>query len=106
MFEFYLFYITSKAWLLSAARQAELRSSCNQCRICNAGPQQARITVHHRTYERLGCERASDLTTLCSERHDVVTDMLRRRRNIQLPKLVDMPLAVPRVLRDSTWGDA
>jgi 5-methylcytosine-specific restriction endonuclease McrA len=50
-----------------------------RCRICNRGADEARLEVHHRTYENFGHELASDLTTLCSECHLVNTDALRRR---------------------------
>lgn len=76
----YRTYISSPAWRTSAARMAELAASGHRCRICNAGGGTARLEVHHRTYERLGRERISDLTTLCSKCHRDVTEGLRRRR--------------------------
>lgn len=77
---FYNRFITSAGWRTSPARLEELEASGFRCRVCNAGPEDAQLEVHHRTYERLGCEETSDLTTLCSECHVVVTDSLRRRR--------------------------
>lgn len=76
----YQTYISSPAWRTSAARRAELAASGHRCRICNAGRGTARLEVHHRTYERLGRERVSDLTTLCSDCHRNATEHLRRRR--------------------------
>jgi hypothetical protein len=76
----YQSYINSASWHTNPARLAELDASGHRCRVCNAGRDEARLEVHHRTYHRLGCEETSDLTTLCSECHHVVTDLLRRRR--------------------------
>ena len=37
-----------------------------RCVVCYA---QGDLQVHHRTYERIGYERLSDLTTLCADCH-------------------------------------
>jgi sirohydrochlorin ferrochelatase len=58
----------------------ELRRAGYRCRLCNLGSPDVVLTVHHRTYERLGKELADDLTTLCMECHRAVTDHERRRR--------------------------
>jgi hypothetical protein len=76
----YAAHINSEAWRSGAARLAELEASGFRCRICNRGAAEARLEVHHRTYENFGYELAEDLTTLCSDCHVVNTDMLRRRR--------------------------
>lgn len=76
----YVTYISSPAWRASPARLGELRASGFRCRVCNAGRDETRLEVHHRTYVRLGREVVGDLTTLCSECHEDVTDFLRRRR--------------------------
>ncbi len=73
-------YITTLAWRANPARLAELEASGHRCRVCYAGRDEAPLEVHHRTYQRLGCEDAGDLTTLCSDCHHLVTDFLRRRR--------------------------
>jgi hypothetical protein len=73
-------HIASNAWKNGAARRAELEASGFRCRVCNRGPDEVRLEVHHRTYENFGCELASDLTTLCADCHVGNTDMLRRRR--------------------------
>lgn len=75
-------YISSLTWRSSQARLDELAAAGFRCRICNAGSDEARLEVHHRTYERLGNEDAADLTTLCRECHHSVTDFLRRRRYV------------------------
>jgi hypothetical protein len=76
----YATYIAGHAWHTCPARRTELEASGFRCRVCNAGRDKARLEVHHRTYERLGREHVGDLTTLCSECHEGVTDFLRRRR--------------------------
>ena len=73
-------YIASDRWRNSPARLEELRRAGHRCRLCNLGPPDVFLTVHHRTYERLGQELADDLTTLCMECHRAVTDRERRRR--------------------------
>ena len=74
-------YIDSDRWRNSPARLEELRRAGHRCRLCNTGPPDSVLTVHHRTYERLGKEVADDLTTLCVECHLAVTDRERRRRH-------------------------
>lgn len=101
----YASYIRSDAWRTAPARLAELLASGGRCRICNAGSTAAILTVHHRCYDRLGCELADDLTTLCGECHDGVTDMLRRRSNTSraLPAPLDLPKpSIERLLVDSS----
>jgi hypothetical protein len=73
-------YIRSSAWLESEARLEELRRAGYRCRICNRGPYEIQIEVHHRTYARLGHERPEDLTTLCIDCHRLYTDAARRAR--------------------------
>ncbi|WMT76475.1 HNH endonuclease signature motif containing protein [Bradyrhizobium sp. Ash2021] len=75
----YAAHINSDAWKSGAARLTELAASGFRCRICNQGADEARLEVHHRTYENFGHELAADLTTLCSDCHLVNTDALRRR---------------------------
>src|SRR4051812_2461393 len=73
-------YISSSGWRSSPARLEELRRAGHRCRLCNLGVPDVVLTVHHRTYARLGQELADDLTTLCMECHRGVTDHERRRR--------------------------
>lgn len=72
-------YISSHAWRNSPARLAELKAACFRCRLCNASADDTQLEVHHRTYERLGCEKVEDLTALCSQCHRSVTAESRRR---------------------------
>ncbi len=98
-------YIRSDRWRIAPARLAELLASGGRCRICNAGSTAATLTVHHRCYDNLGCELVDDLTTVCVECHDGVTDMLRRRSNATraLPAPLDLPKpSIERLLVDSS----
>ena len=99
-------YIHSDAWRLSPARLAELLASDGRCRICNDGGSTTILHVHHRTYERLGCELADDLTTLCEPCHVVVTAMQRERAAARrsLPDPIDLPTSGNRTLVDNLEG--
>ena len=45
-----------------------LEWALDRCQICNSlGP----LHVHHRTYERVGCEDLADLTVLCAGCHEI-----------------------------------
>ena len=96
-------HLGSAGWRDSAARKAELQLAGHRCRVCDRGPPNVRLDVHHRNYDRFGRERVEDLTTLCRECHVVVTDALRRRRNATagLPPRVDTPRVVP----DRSFGE-
>lgn len=96
-------YIQSPAWSTNPARLAELRLSGGRCRLCN---RQQRLTVHHRTYVRLGRESVSDLTTLCHDCHEMVTAELRKRKysRKRLPPLIPVGAPMERQLIDSTSG--
>ena len=52
-------------------RMSKFREVGRRCQICNCG---RRIEIHHRTYERLGCELLSDLTVLCRDCHRIYSD--------------------------------
>jgi HNH endonuclease len=78
-------YIASAAWQLGASRLEELRLSGFRCRTCNRGRDAIELQVHHRTYERMGHELVSDLTTLCVECHRVITCLIRGRRYASRP---------------------
>lgn len=107
--EGYQKYIRSDAWRRSEGRKQELAAALGRCRLCNVHADHAVIHVHHRTYERFGSEWASDLTTLCKECHDVVTNMLRERRYTKrAPEIRDFvrPLPNPSALADPTRGES
>jgi 5-methylcytosine-specific restriction endonuclease McrA len=88
----YAAYIQSHAWRSNPARLAELVAAGHRCRLCYVD---SGLTVHHRTYARLGHETTADLTALCAQCHAVVTDMLRRRRYaIRPPRYADTKRAL------------
>lgn len=93
----YAVYIASEAWRRSPARLRELELSAHRCRLCARGEPTVRVEVHHRVYRKPGHELPSDLCTLCSECHRLVTTELRRRRYAHdvLPGLVDTPRMLP-----------
>jgi hypothetical protein len=103
----YCEYIRSDAWRRSKARLGELAAAEYRCRLCNAEPTEGYpLEVHHRTYERLGCELLADLTALCRECHKMVTSSLRARRYaMTAPIRADISLAGARTrLIDPTRG--
>lgn len=56
----YAAYLRSEHW--RRTRSEALRRAAGTCQLC----QRLRaVEVHHRTYERLGCEAPSDLVALC-----------------------------------------
>lgn len=64
----YTDYLQSPEW--RAKREKALRFAGYRCQLCNSPKN---LQVHHRTYERLGNERLSDLTVLCADCHDTFT---------------------------------
>ncbi len=66
-FEFsYKEYLLSEEW--KQTRQRILDRDGNRCLVCNSPKN---LNVHHRTYERIGAEHDSDLTTMCQPCHAV-----------------------------------
>jgi 5-methylcytosine-specific restriction endonuclease McrA len=75
----YFDYLQSDAW--REVKRRYLRSARpKDCRICGASRFDARLDLHHRTYERLGRERLSDLVLLCRRCHDAVHALAKARR--------------------------
>lgn len=60
-------YLKTKHW--QNTRKRKLYQARYRCQLCNA--QDAKLHVHHRTYERLGKEWLIDLTVLCDECHQL-----------------------------------
>lgn len=71
----YYEYIASSEW--AAKRKRALDRDNHECQTCLNG---ADLEVHHKTYERLGHERLSDLITLCRSCHEAITSSIRQRR--------------------------
>jgi 5-methylcytosine-specific restriction endonuclease McrA len=70
----YRTYLHSRVWrTLRAKKLAEAKYRCQNC------GSRTRLEVHHKTYERLGHERLSDLAVLCSICHHLA-DKLRKLR--------------------------
>ena len=63
----YYDYLTTPEW--QATRKAALEYANHACQLCNAS--NLRLHVHHRTYERKGCELPADLFVLCERCHGV-----------------------------------
>lgn len=57
-------YLQSEHW--QYRRFVHLAFAENRCQVCNSD---RRLNVHHRSYERRGYERASDLIVLCGACH-------------------------------------
>jgi hypothetical protein len=66
-------YLCSDHWRWK--RRLALAAAEHRCQVCYGDK---RLDVHHRTYERLGQERVSDLTVLCRECHDLFHGSGRR----------------------------
>lgn len=68
----YLAYLMSPEW--QAKRRAALARANHRCQHCGKGGE---LDVHHKNYDWLGEEDASDLIALCRPCHDIAD---RRRR--------------------------
>lgn len=58
-------YLKTAYW--AAKRRAAIIRAQGRCQVCNSNTS---LQVHHRTYERRGCEHAADLTVLCKRCHE------------------------------------
>lgn len=61
----YTEYLQTEHW--GSVRSKALERAEHRCQLCNAD---SALHVHHRTYERRGNERISDLTVLCKTCHE------------------------------------
>jgi 5-methylcytosine-specific restriction endonuclease McrA len=57
-------YLDSEWWQRRRART--MQADEYSCRLCSSTES---LNVHHRSYERLGCERDQDVITLCRDCH-------------------------------------
>lgn len=64
----YQTYLASREW--ARLREFVRQRSGGLCERCLKNPMQA---VHHRTYERVGKERATDLIAICNPCHEFVS---------------------------------
>ncbi len=60
----YAEYLKTQEWI--RRRMVKLEISEYRCQLCNSSED---LNVHHRTYERLGCEKMGDLLVLCRDCH-------------------------------------
>lgn len=58
-------YLETPEW--ESRKAQHLKSTGYRCQVCNSSNIQ--LHVHHRTYERRGCENFKDLIVLCEECH-------------------------------------
>ena len=70
----YYQYLQSDAWQEKRRRALEIAD--HACQVCESTE---RLEVHHRTYERLGHERMSDLTVLCHVCHSLFSKRMQKR---------------------------
>lgn len=62
----YAEYLATPEW--QDRRRASLALADGKCQLC--GKSDGGVDVHHRTYDRRGCELPSDLTVLCRGCHE------------------------------------
>lgn len=72
----YYRYLNTPHW--KHMREIKLLEIDNRCQICYNSTQ---LHVHHRTYERLGHEKLTDLTVLCKECHDLFHKNRKLKKN-------------------------
>ena len=59
-------YLKTEHW--QKTRQIALKLGKHECKVCCS---KKHLDVHHRTYERKGCERQEDLVVLCRSCHKI-----------------------------------
>lgn len=85
-------------WKATATRAKERASY--RCQLCNSPD---RLEVHHRTYERVGCELDADLVVLCDpchERHHEVMADRKAYESSEAAKRFEHRLACDKALAD------
>ena len=85
----YQAYLRSPIW--QAKRELILDFYGNKCAVCNSTDG---VDVHHRTYERIGHERWSDLVALCRYCHSLHHDKLQPMQVFN--RIEEMLKGVPR----------
>ncbi|HEV8448677.1 MAG TPA: HNH endonuclease signature motif containing protein [Gemmatimonadaceae bacterium] len=83
-------YLASPLWRVRAATMRALTPWCALC------PATRQLEVHHRTYDRVGRERPSDLVVLCARCHRRHHGTFEQERQMMLP-FVELPdVALPK----------
>jgi hypothetical protein len=70
-------YLLTEHW--KQFRQYALKRANFRCQLCNSGSQ---LNVHHRTYERIGCEDVSDVIVLCKNCHENHHDKIKSNQQM------------------------
>ncbi len=88
-------YMQSAEWQ-EQANAAKGRAG-HRCQVCNRPATAVTLEAHHRTYERLGQERAEDLTVLCRDCHALYEKNKRipRPPPVQLPTREEIITSIP-----------
>lgn len=71
----YKSYMSSQAWYRRRAMKLLYAGALRgfvECEMCHREFPPTRVDCHHLTYERLGCERLSDLQVLCRTCHQII----------------------------------
>ena len=68
-------------------REEALLRDKNRCVSCN---QKENLEVHHRTYERFGNEKLSDVYVLCKTCHKLFTKKNKQTRDSEKKKVVEI----------------
>lgn len=68
----YLAYLRSSRW--KEIRTDRLKAANYSCAL--SARHRSQLEVHHRTYDRVGCENAEDLVVLCARCHRRFHDLL------------------------------
>lgn len=67
----YEVYLRSNRWRTFRAAMLDLtHGTCEDCGACEDESRLLVLDVHHKTYERLGCEVPDDVLVLCRRCHD------------------------------------
>ena len=100
-------YLQSQHWLVTkdyfyshSQRILMMRRSGGIC--CEFCRTKGKVNLHHKTYERLGNERCTDLIILCDDCHQQIHDL---PRNIKLPHRTRKLRRLTRRIRDEIKAD-
>lgn len=69
-------YISSTRWATKRREYWDDPDLPKACGVC--GTDEAPLPLHHRTYERVGCERLEDLVPVCPNCHALIHELERR----------------------------